>query len=374
MRYPLKMSLAAALGVVSGLGNLSCSKIDCGEGTVERDGVCFPADEQPDVANCGPGTVLGSMGCEVETPTQCDPVTTSEQFDPETGLTTCVGVSGGCDLDLPCTAPMAGRTSLCGRLYDTETDLPLAPAPGATGTRCNPAAPATDGPCALEIKAYDALAFAENPTGATPLVVPDGIYLDDCGRYKAINIPGTTFGFVGLAVDEAAGVADAHRLTGVATDEDFARPAADFRAYTTRISTDMAWTTSAGLTGMTFAQRGVLAIIFHRDAENDAPVAGVSLRRGTPATLLDNTKDFYFSDVGIARTTIADPVANPAAVDMTGANGTVLAIDAPQVVAHDGVGGLPATCQWPSNLAAAIPGAVFVQIKHAEMPGGAACP
>jgi hypothetical protein len=372
MRNQLGMSLLAGLAAMAGLGNVSCSKVDCGDGTVERDGTCFPVDENPDTANCAPGTVLGAMGCEVETPTQCDPDTTAEQFDEETGITTCVGTSGGCGTELPCAAPDAGKTSLCGRIWDTETDTPIAPATGATGTRCDPAAPAATGPCSLQVKFYDALDFASNPGAATPLVVPGGAFWDDCGRYKGINIPGTTFGFVGMGVDDAdAGSADLYRNTGVATDEDVARPGTGFRAYATRVTTDQKWTTSAALSGQTFAQRGVLAVVFRY---HDAPVAGVSLRRA--GADITDAQDFYFTDTGIARTTIADPIGNVSAVDETGTNGTALGINpgAETPVNHDGTGGLPGGCQWPVNLAASIPNVVFVQIKNAEQPGGAACP
>jgi hypothetical protein len=358
MRTQLGMSLVTGLAVAAGLSQASCSAVDCGEGTVERDGTCVPADQNPDPAQCGPGPVLGA----------CDPMTTVEQFDEETGITTCIGVGGGCDVELPCDAPDSGHTSLCGRLWDTETDTLIAPATGATGTACNPAMPAATGPCSLDLKFYDALDFATDPGAATPVSPRNGVYLDDCGRYRGINIPETTFGFLGIGIDDAAGLPDRYRLTGVATDENLARPGTGFRAYATRVTTDQTWTTSANLTGESFATRGVLAIVFHRDDEDNMPVTGVTLRR--TGNNVPNDQDFYFDDAGIGRTSIADPTNMNDAVDVTGMNGTVLSTQPPTPTQHDGVGGLPAGCQWPTNLAAAIRGVVFVQIKHAEQTGG----
>src|SRR5687768_8388585 len=102
MRKQLGLPLVT-LSLAAGLSNMSCTRVECGTGTVERDGLCVPADMQPGNANCGPGTVLGTMGCEVETPTQCEPDTTREEFDDETGITTCVGIGGGgCSAPLGC--------------------------------------------------------------------------------------------------------------------------------------------------------------------------------------------------------------------------------------------------------------------------------
>jgi hypothetical protein len=197
MRTQLGLSLVTGLAVAAGLGNVSCSRVECGTGTVERDGTCEPTDLQPGSANCAPGTVLGPMGCEVEVPTQCDPMSTREEFDEDTGITTCVGVGGsGCSAVLPCPTPDGTNVTLCGQIYDTETDQPVV-GTDPTATRCNPAEPTADGPCSLDLKFYDALDFAQNPDTAQPLVPEDngGVYVDDCGRYRGENIPPPTFPF-----------------------------------------------------------------------------------------------------------------------------------------------------------------------------------
>lgn len=371
MRTYLGLSLVAA---AAGLVNVSCSQVDCGEGTIERDGICFPADEGTDNAMCGGtgpfATVLGLDGkCEAEVPTVCDETTTREEVDAETGVVTCIGTGGGCGQEIECQAPDAGKATLCGRIWDSETDEPIAPATvDATGMRCTTAT--NDGPCSLRVRFFDALDFAMNPTGAMPIVpAGDGgsVYTDDCNRYRGHNLARATFGFMGIAVDDAPGITPTtpHIITGVATSNALATPGRGFRAYATRAETNTTWTTGAGITGQSFAQRGVLAIVFHHG--ND-PEAGVRVRRNSQFIPAD---DFYFADTGVSRSMVQMGTTNP---DTTGPNGTVLVINSPTPIEHDGVGGEPSGCVWPANLAASIPGVVFMQIKHAETPAGAACP
>ncbi len=362
MRTHLGLSLAATgFAAVAGLVNVSCSTIECGQGTVERDGVC-EADIATNDATCGPGTVLAPDGvhCEVETPTECDLETSREEFDQQTGITTCVGTGGGCNSEIPCAAPDAGKATLCGRVWDTETDQPLAEAVANPTMQCM--APTTDGPCSLRLRFFDALDFAMNPQGAIAIAPEGGVYQDGCNRYRGHNLTRATFGFLGIAVDDAAGAPVTHRLTGVATSNAFASPGREFRAYVTRITTDQLWTTSAGLAGMTFSERGVLAIIFHYQ---DQPRPGVQVRRSGALIPPD---DYYFSDTNAMRTTIAP------AQDRTGANGTAVVVNSATPIAHDGLGAEPSGCIWPSNLAASIPGVSFVQIKEAETAAGAMCP
>ena len=365
MRTYLGLSLAAA---AAGLVNVSCSQIECGQGTIERDGVCQPTDGTTPGMCGGDGpfaTVLGLDGlCETEVPTVCDETTTREEVDDQTGVTTCIGITGGCGSEIECNAPDANKATLCGRIWDSEVDTPIAAAMTTPEVMCNSAAPTTDGPCSLRLRFFDALDFAMNPTGAMPIVPEGGVYTDGCNRYRGHNMTRATFGFMGIAVDDAPGITPVtpHRLTGVATSNAFASPGREFRAYVTRVSTDMAWSTSSGIGGMTFSQRGVLAIIFHYKG---VPRNNVQIRRNN---MLIPTDDFYFSDSGIGRTTVV------AAQAMTGANGTGLVINSNTPIAHDGVGNEPSGCIWPSNLAASIPGVVFMQIKEAETAAGAACP
>lgn len=361
------MPIVTSTLVVAAVGatGLGCDAVNCGDGTIERDGTCVPANDQVDDAQCGPGTVLGAGGrCEPEEVVVCDPDTTDEVVDPETGVVTCVGRGeiNGCTGPIACPAPSANRITICGQLYDSQTDQPIA-APGATGAAC-PGTPTADGPCSLRIQFFDALEFAMNPATATPRLPAGGLTVDDCGRYRAVDLPQAGFGFMGVAVDDAVGATDRYRQTGVALANEAALPARGFRAYATRITTDMAWSTTAGLTGATFATRGVLAAIF---TYGGAPVSGVTLTRGGGTATAD---DYYFSDSNAQRTTV------DAARNVTGNNGTALVVDTVNagVTDHSGMGAEPASCQWPSSLAAAIPNVVFMQVKAAEMSVGVACP
>ena len=355
------MFAAAFVGTLAA-SSLGCDPIDCGPGTLENNGSCVPADNMPDDAVCGAGTKLGPSGtCVPDQLTFCDPDTTIEQIDEATGVITCIGAGGGCATDLPCTAPTANNLSICGRLIDTETDQPIA-AMNATGAACDPGNPSATGPCSLSVTFVDALQFAQNPQTATPHV-PARFLLDDCGRYRAEDIGPSSFGFMGVAIDDATGTGDRYKLTGVALPDGDAKPARGFAAYGTRNETDAAW--SAAISGQSFATRGVVAAVFRHGA---VPVAGVAIRRDSQAIVAD---DYYFSNTAPSVRSTVDT-----ALTVTGANGTALAVNpgSASVAAHDGAGAEPSGCRWPSSLAAAIPGVVFFQLKVAETAGGAECP
>lgn len=355
-------SLAITIG---GLASVGCDALDCGPGTIEKNGSCAPADDDPSAAQCGAGTVLGPSGkCEAEEVVVCDPDTTVEQEDPATHVITCVGTGEtGCNSPIACPAPSAGRITICGRLYDTQTGAPIEDA-GATGAVC-PGTPTADGPCSLKMQFFDAVEFAGNPTGATPQTPAGGLTIDTCGRFRASDLPEASLGFMGVAVDDANGTADRHKLTGVALANGDALPARNVSAYATRNETDTTWTSGAALAGQSFATRGALLMVFRHRGEG---VADVTARRGNQAVPND---DYYFTD---ASTLTRNNVDTATGRNKTGMNGAVLVLDATHAVSsYDGVGGEPATCQWPSNLAAAVLGVVFVQHKDA-VQGGALCP
>jgi hypothetical protein len=265
-----------------------------------------------------------------------------------------------CAIPLPCPAPTTDKVTLCGRIYDTESD-DVVEASNPTRQACT--GTTASGPCSLRVRYFDALDFAMNPTGAQPIVPPESV-VDDCGRFRAQNMTRATFGWIGIAVDDAPTVtpAEPHRLTSVSFANAEAVGNTQMRAYTTRVATDQRWTTTAGLTGMTFAQRGVLLKVF---LYHDQPVAGVRILRNGSMIPAD---DFYFSDVGPTRSTI-DP-----AQSATGANGSVLMINGPTPIELSGTGAEPAGCQWPANLGASVAGVISVDRREAETSSGSACP
>ncbi|HUQ04507.1 MAG TPA: hypothetical protein VM261_18530 [Kofleriaceae bacterium] len=264
-----------------------------------------------------------------------------------------------CSIPLPCPAPNANRVAVCGWIHDAESDGVVA---AANPTRQSCTGLTDTGPCSLRVRYFDALDFAGNPSSAQP-ITPESSMVDDCGRFRATNMPRPTFGFLGIAVDDTPGITPVtpHRPTVVNVPNSLATPGI-LRIYSTRVSTDMMWSTSAGLANQTFAQRGVLMKVF---TVRGQPVAGVSVRRS--GSLIPND-DYYFSDTTITRTTI-DPQRTS-----TGPSGAVLVINADTPIAHDGVGSEPAGCRWPSNLGASTPGVVSIDIVEAEMPSGVICP
>jgi hypothetical protein len=358
----LTSALAAALAGALAAGSYGCNAVDCGTGTIESNGTCVPADIDPDPAQCGDGTKLGPGGtCIPEREVMCDPGTTVEHIDTTTGVVTCVGVGTptDCSVDLPCSAPENGKITICGRLRDTQTDAPIQLS-GAQGMACDPANPSADGPCSIKMTVVDAVEFQGNPTGAQAHI-PGAFTLDDCGRYRADNLMPSSFGFTGIAIDDANGAPDRFKLTGVALDDNAAKPARAFSGYVTANATDTTWSTA--ITAPSFATRGVLMMVFRHAG---VPVAGVMARRNQAVSAAD---DYYFTDASPTMRTMVSSTQNS-----TGTNGTALMINQSSVDPHDGIGSEPAGCRWPSALSATIPTVVFVQIKDAETTGGAACP
>src|SRR5688500_5246464 len=128
-----------------------CKETECGEGTIERDGKCQPADTTIDPATCGPNTeAVGEQCLPVFPPTVCDETTTEEDVDQSTNVTTCRGTGGGgCGSPITCPQPSAGKQTICGQLYHIETNENFEAT--TAGGRCDPMAPTTTGPCALRM-------------------------------------------------------------------------------------------------------------------------------------------------------------------------------------------------------------------------------
>src|SRR5438309_11143657 len=88
----------------------SCKPVDCGDGTIERNGSCVAANETVSDAKCGPFTELqGNVCVPMFPPTMCDPSTTAPDVD-NMGVTTCIGTGtgGGCSAKLACPTPTDG--------------------------------------------------------------------------------------------------------------------------------------------------------------------------------------------------------------------------------------------------------------------------
>jgi hypothetical protein len=358
------MKLLTALSLL-GLASvsLSCDVLECGEGTQERNGECVAADGTiPDVDSCGEGTHYDAtlLACIPDfAATICDDDTT-EPIPDENGVIHCMGTGGG-GCSLPCPVPATNPNTICGQLVNAEDNAPIEAddVSGEPGRVCDPEVPDATGPCALEVSFYDALSFAQNPTGTPPLTT-DSTTINNCGRYSGINMPTPALGFLAVGVDDAGeSPSDNWILSGVAFPAAPGDRRPDQVTFVVAVTTDEAWTDSAGspFGNTTFAEKGVFFPIFLND---EVPVPGVKITRdpGVPVP----ADDYYFDD--------ADPftrVSVNISQDSTGANGAGLMVNS-DLVDHGGEGGtgFPAECSWPEDLAKSIPGVVFANERHAE--------
>jgi hypothetical protein len=247
-----------------------------------------------------------------------------------------------CDMNLPCPSASTGHVTICGRLRDVATGEGIW-ASSPTLQRCGEGG-AADGACALSITPYDALDYAGDPTGATPLSV-DTLALDDCGRFILRNVDRPQLGYVAIVVDDDEGEPDARRATARVVPTSSGEVRTGLAAYSLAAATDAAWTAQAGLDGATFADRGA-ALVIVRDGES-APVAGVTLSTGLGGA----TAPLYFADDDPDHRATIDPTRTA-----TGANGAALLRDG---VEHT-VAPAPADCPWPTVLAGSIPGVLVV--------------
>ena len=372
------LCLLSILPWASGLATSCQQGVDCGDGTIERNGRCEPADNSKDPnAVCGIGTMFdpATQTCVSNfEPVECDPSTTVPVVDMTTGVTRCVGIggTGDCSTPLVCATPQAGKISVCGQILDIETGQPVQ-TDGVRTDACQ--SPATGGPCALVTAFFDVTAFVTNPQTARPQAV-ESLTIDECGRFRAVNVDPPTGALPALGIGvfdhPASGTMD-HALSGGAFPAMPGQIIQGVRAYAVKRTTDMAWTTSAGnpaaLGGQTFAQKGVYVALFRYGA---LPVAGVQITAGMPPMVTDPANTFYFSS-GNGMTTVRD--VDPAA-QMTSSNGAGLLVDS-TLQPHSGVGSEMTGCSWPIDNAASLPGVVFVQERHLFVTGSptrAPCP
>ncbi len=348
-----------------------CKTTDCGDGTTEQDGTCVPANTAYGSAACGPFTVLQGGQCQpMFPPTVCGDRTLPDT-DMSTGVTTCIGTGGaaGCSAKLACPAPAAGKQTICGQLYDFETGAAFQ-ATNATGAACT--AGATSGPCALALHAFDAVMFSSAPTTTAPQAT-GSVYLDDCGRYKLIDIAVPTTPFVLVAVDDAApgmaGPAGVTNATGVATPSAPNTAVKDFEAFIVKSSTTTGWGAAPSLAA------GIYAAVYRGHKTGTEPAVGVSLQIGAAANpgnpfVTDGARDYYFQ-TGSPNRTALDPTANA-----TTTNGTALLSGANLGELYSGAGaGIPTLqCVWEVHAGAAVPGSVFIQIFRPTNAPGQTCP
>lgn len=363
MRHAIFLFVLAA-------GASGCKSVDCGPGTIERNGTCDPSTIATGSAACGDGTMLVGDRCEpILPPTSCDPSTTTEMTDPDTGVIVCVGTGGpgGCSGTFACPQPSSGKTTFCGQLYDiTDNSKFQATDHMPTGAPCQ--GTETTGPCALKITPFDALAFGQSPSTTQPLA-NGGTDIDDCGRFRVKDIAQPSSPFIGLGIDDrtatmigdpggitnTTGVAAAAVPDGAITNQE--------AWIAPKATTDM-WAASGGPP----VANGIYVGIFraHKCDSNNknctgdafANQAGAAFTLATAGPLTSD--DYYFQAAEVGHTTI-DPNATA-----TGVNGTGLLKNASVTngINYTAQGGLTDTtdCKWDTKAAASIPNIVFFQV------------
>ncbi|MFT3696231.1 MAG: hypothetical protein QM831_24035 [Kofleriaceae bacterium] len=342
----------------------ACNSIECGVGTIERDGKCAPADDTTGTAKCGPFTQLeGDVCVPTFPPTQCDPGTTEADTD-GSGVTTCIGTgtSAGCSGAFACPTPASGKQTICGQIYNFADGTKFQAA-GATGAKCQ--AGATTGPCALQILALDAVAYANAPT-TTPPLATGAVYIDDCGRYRVPDITVPSNPFIALGVDDQGSAFSPDGVTvttGVATGAAANTKVPNLEAFVADLTTVGTLQTTSNNNQM--LANGIYAAIFRThmcDADDMctgdgfATQAGVTfVKNGVPQMGND---DYFMNE---ATRLHVDPNANA-----TTMNGTALYKGASvnDSLAYSGSGGIADTtnCQWESHAAANVAGLLFIQI------------
>jgi hypothetical protein len=345
------------------LGAAGCKSLDCADGTIERNGACQPADLSASNSQCGTGTHLEADKCIPDLPpTLCDPSTTVESTD-DAGVTTCVGTGGGgCGATFACPNAGANKQTICGQIYDFEDMSPFQ-ADNAVGAVCAPGA--TTGPCALTIKAFDAIAFA---MGSTTELPHGTIYMDDCGRYRVPDIGAPGGPYVALGLDDTA-AADAGpggitNAAGVATPYTVNTSLNGFEAFIVRPATTASWQASGGPGIAT----GYYINVFRAHTTGFAPQAGVKAMKGS--MVIGAANAFYFVDNEVTHDTV------DVNQHSTGANGTVLITGAgvgDGVVYTGDTTVLPPECRWGLDPGATLPGVAFIQIKRPVNASGMTC-
>ena len=233
--------------------------------------------------------------------------------------------SSDCSQALSCST--VGGTCISGQLTDAAAATALR-ARFNIGLGCGSGA--IGGPCDLSVAAYDAVGFALNPAGSTPLAAGETT-LDSCGRYRFANLSAPGSAYVAVVTDDAPGgsaymPAEATHALAPSQHVD------GMTAIAARLDDVSAWGLSAG---QDYANSGALLLIFRTGG---TPTSGVSVT-GTGTAR-------YFSDPDAARYSASSTATS------TGANGSALYVGGAGYTTQGGESGgcawYPAVNNWGS--------------------------
>jgi hypothetical protein len=278
-----------------------------------------------------------------------------------------------CGTEIACPLPSPGKQTICGQLYNIADNSEFRATGSPTGARCT--MPTADGPCSLRMDAYNAIDFAHDPM-TTPLNVGDK-YLDDCGRYKFVDVTPPGAPFIGLGFDDAdaskMGAPGETNAVGVALPTNPDTSTNHFEAFIAKQSTTDQWanggpTVATGFHVLIFRAHTCQADNFTCTGDRFELQPGVQILADASAV---PNNDYYFSDTDTKRTMV------DASLTSTGTNGTGLLTGASvdDSLIWNGMGGITDTvnCKWEKHAAASIPGVVTFQIYRPTNQLGKTC-
>lgn len=337
------VALAAALATLQS----GCSTVECGEGTIERDGDCVGSEQSTVPAICGDGTILVNGTCVAEA--VCDPSSTV-LVPVGDGTFICEGQGGGalpaCDQPLPCPSASGTTTTICGQFYDVESDDELGEAEG-DAVRCDPNVLAASGPCSYKLEFYDALAFSMGSTTQLDYEADDLIY-DSCGRFRVTGLAAAGSGITAVGARGPITSGIAVRVTPGGTYP-------GQRLYTVTPATNAKWSEQIGRPDIKLNGVYVSIHVLPPFGGELNPAENVVLTGTTGG----NNSNFYFSDSDPLQRSTVMPT-----LDDTGVNGTAILLDQPTLGSFTSTGGtLPGSCAWGTVQGGNIPGVYFIQLR-----------
>ena len=256
-------SLVAALAA-------GCKNVDCGDGTIERNGTCVPGERD----RRRPRSAVRSPSCTATSACRCSRRRCAirrrrtPDIDPTTGVITCIGTGGG-----GCAATFACPTPTRRQADDLRPDLRLRDRRRRSRTterdrravRRRPRRPGRARSASRRSTRWRSRATRRDARRSRPTRV----YIDDCGRYRVPDIAQPAGPFVALGdrrrEPASAGPPAPPTRSAIATAKRPNTATKDFEAYIVTRST------TAGCGPAPSLAAGIYAPVYHghrRDARS----------------------------------------------------------------------------------------------------------
>ncbi len=283
-------------------GTSSCSKVECGQGTIEFDGVCVTGAPGGDggftQAQCDPNVSKFEGGRCVPKlpPIICE---TGNVLVDDGGIGHCTAMMGtDCNVEAACQDPSGtGGDEICvsGRVLEGDEHSKQIP---MGDPRLNE----------IEVRVYEPLNFLADPTSAPFRRLSLGNGLDTCGRFtvRFSTSQDTPNGLVAFSATDKMGTATPKYVLGATASRP--QPNTNIRGkavYLVSKALDSSWSTAAGVPGgKTFSELGTLAVRYHlKDTDaTEGAIPGVAVAGIVPAwnNAMNPATDYFFSDADVA--------------------------------------------------------------------------